>query len=282
MQVVFYIVGEILVEHIYRTVVGGIWRKFQINTNVFIDAWVGEGCFLAAAVTTIIIVSRFSPSRKLYVYKGPVLNTIAGISIGLIVGFSLKAIQFQLLKHFDTSIYYITDTKPYFPAANEAIYCLAVAVTEETAFRAYLFPHIEKTWGTGIALFTTSAIFALGHLTNQGALSSIANLLYTLTVTFSGGLMFAACLVLTERIWMSIALHFSVNFFLSVAFGDDAVGVLPVGMMLFGQHRGDQLSVVLNTSVSIILLGLAVRKGKWKSRASCRQDSGTATTNMAA
>lgn len=265
----------------YRAVVGGMWRKFQINTNVFIDAWVGEGCFLAAVVTTIAIVSRFSQSGKLYVYKGPVLNVIAGISMGLMVGFLLKATQFQLLKHFHSHVYYITDTKPYFPAANEAIYCLAIAVTEETAFRAYLFPQLEKIWGTATTLFVTSAIFAIGHLANLGALSSVNNTLHTLAVTFSGGFMLAACLVLTERIWMSIALHFSLNFFSSVAFGDDAVGVLPIGMMLFGQHRGDQLSVILNTFVSIMLLGLAVRKGKWKGRASRRQYAGIATTNTA-
>ncbi len=253
-------------EYVYRTIVGNLWHSFHVATNAFVDAWVGEGCFFVAALTSIIVVCYCSRSAALYVYKGPISTVTMGIFAGLISGFLLEVIQVRFLEHAHSYAHYALASKQQFPATKEAMYCLAVAVTEETAFRAYLFPTIERTWGTGIALSATSAIFALGHLSNLGAFTNFNATLSILVVTFSGGFLFAACLVLTGRVWMSIALHFSLNFFHSLSYGDASVGVFPIGNIYFDPSKVNQLSFVLQSICGLAILALAIRRGNWRNK----------------
>ena len=288
-QIAAYILGEFCIETVYRRVAGAVWRLLGTSTNVFVDAWVGELCFFAAAVTIILIMSRYFPPpttpvcRKLGTFNTwrNVSKAVASLAVGLIIGFILQAVHYRLLVYFQYGIPFVADSRPAFPFFNNAIYCLLIAIVEETAYRAYLLPLIESTWGTGIAVLVTSVLFALAHLTNPDALANFSNAFDTLIRTFSTGILFAFCLVLTRKLWLPIALHFSWNFFTGMAFGDPGIGVLPIGNLYFAPDKIDQFAFGLNCICSVGLLLLIIRCGQWKRRPKNSTQSNQLSSSLA-
>jgi membrane protease YdiL (CAAX protease family) len=75
---------------------------------------------------------------------------------------------------------------------------------EETVFRGYLFERFGKLVGTGTGakaaiVLVTSALFALGHYSNEG-LAGVEQAAIT-------GLVFGTIFAVTGRIWMLMCMH---------------------------------------------------------------------------
>jgi uncharacterized protein len=75
---------------------------------------------------------------------------------------------------------------------------------EETLFRGYLFERLRKLFGAGAGagvsiVLLTSALFALGHYSNQG-LPGVEQAMIT-------GLVFGTIFAITGRIWMVMCAH---------------------------------------------------------------------------
>ena len=265
-NVIAFVALEYIIESLYRALVGKVWRVFHLNTNAFntnafIGAWVGEGCFFAAAVTTITILSQCRKT-SLSLYRGPAIAIVVGAATGITLGMILVTAQVISLHHLGW--YMLDDGPDYdFPFTKELINCLAVAVTEETVFRGYLFPVLRKGRGTGFAVWVTSALFALAHLSNLTVVTFSKDLFYMLASTFSVGLLLVLCIVATGRIWLSIGVHFSIDFFLNLFYGDDAVGVSPLVSSQVYVERLNQSSIILYVVCDLVLLILALQRSKW-------------------
>jgi membrane protease YdiL (CAAX protease family) len=133
---------------------------------------------------------------------------IATAGIGVVVGttlkFFMKAIIMPLLGADPINHTY------HFLAGNAAVLPMAVLAmlitgfAEETVFRGFLFERLRKLFGSGrgatvLILLLTSALFALGHLQNQG-LSGMEQAAIT-------GLVFGTIYANTRNLWLAMITH---------------------------------------------------------------------------
>ena len=83
----------------------------------------------------------------------------------------------------------------------------ATALLEELLFRAVAFRLLARLLGPGAALVLSASLFGLAHL-----LVPHATLVAALAVAVEAGLLLAACVLLTGRVWLAVGLHAGWNF----------------------------------------------------------------------
>jgi membrane protease YdiL (CAAX protease family) len=131
------------------------------------------------------------------------------LAVGLVFGgafkFLMKAIVMPLLgaDPINQSYHYLVGNRAALPGMLFAMIVIA-GFGEETVFRGYLFERLGKLFGTGVAakvsiVLLTSAVFALGHYSDQG-LAGVEQA----TIT---GLVFGTIFAVTGRIWMLMCAH---------------------------------------------------------------------------
>ncbi|MFZ6780463.1 CPBP family intramembrane glutamic endopeptidase [Undibacterium sp. Ji83W] len=147
-----------------------------------------------------------------------------------------------------------------------------VAVMEELFFRAMIFRMMEESLGSVVAILISALAFGFAHASNPGAtiFSSIA-------IALEAGIAFGAAYMLTRRLALCIAMHFSWNFTQGAVFsvavsGTDSKGWLQTHMTgsdwLSGGAFGAEasvLAVLLATLMGAVFLYLAWKKGEFKS-----------------
>jgi len=147
---------------------------------------------------------------------------------------------------------------------------LSSSVFEELLFRGVLFLSVEKWFGSWVALVVSSLVFGLTHLVNPQA--TIEGALF---IAVEAGVLLAAALMLTRRLWLCIGFHMAWNYTQSAIFsgivsGNEAEQGLIRSTMkgpdwLTGGNFGVEssvLSLVLCTTTGIVMLVMAVRRGK--------------------
>jgi membrane protease YdiL (CAAX protease family) len=77
---------------------------------------------------------------------------------------------------------------------------------EELIFRGILFRWIEEFAGSWAALFVTSALFGLAHITNDNA-----SLFSSVAIAIEAGVMLGGAYMLTRSLWVPIGIHFGWN-----------------------------------------------------------------------
>ncbi|BBB62763.1 membrane protein [Undibacterium sp. KW1] len=149
---------------------------------------------------------------------------------------------------------------------------VVVAVMEELFFRAMIFRMMEESLGSAVAILISALAFGFAHASNPGAtvFSSIA-------IALEAGIAFGAAYMLTRRLALCIAMHFSWNFTQGAVFsvavsGTDSKGWLQTHMTgsewLSGGAFGAEASVLavfLATLMGVVFLYLAWKKGEVKS-----------------
>jgi len=143
------------------------------------------------------------------------------------------------------------------------------AITEELLFRGVLFRHVERWFGTAVALIGTGLVFGLSHLFNPDA-----TLWGAIAIAVEAGGMLGAAYVATRRLWLPIGLHLAWNVAESGIFGtevsgnSDRHGLLDAstsGSVLVGGGRfGPEASgyaILVCLAVTVVLLRLAHRRG---------------------
>lgn len=154
---------------------------------------------------------------------------------------------------------------------------LFAGVAEELFARGVLFRISEQHTGSVIALVITAMVFGVQHADNPNA-----TVLSTLAVAIEGGLMLAAVYMLTRTLWAVMAVHFVWNFGQSVlglpVSGNQSPGAVRLTLsgpdVLTGGTFGievSMVSLVLWTTVTVVVLVLAARHGRWWSWASARR-----------
>lgn len=141
---------------------------------------------------------------------------------------------------------------------------------EELIFRGVLFRITQEVFGSWAAILVSSLAFGLIHLNNEGA-----TLKGVLFIAIETGLVFAACYMLTGRLWLGVGLHAAWNFTQSGVFSGINSGnepskgwirsVIDGPELITGGAFGMEASIVafaLWSTLGVIMLIMAVRRGK--------------------
>jgi membrane protease YdiL (CAAX protease family) len=146
---------------------------------------------------------------------------------------------------------------------------------EELIFTIIFFKLVEEFTGTIISIILTSLLFGFMHLGNDN--STILSSIYTGLVH----IIILAPFILTRRIWMVWAIHFSWNFFQTAVFGMNNSGMIQDGFItptiegadwITGGAYGVEasyISLFLQILIGILILLQAVKskqivKASWK------------------
>ncbi|MHB8283664.1 MAG: CPBP family intramembrane glutamic endopeptidase [Caulobacteraceae bacterium] len=104
---------------------------------------------------------------------------------------------------------------------------LATALVEELVFRAIIFRLLDRAFGVKLALILSALLFGGMHLLNPNASPEAA-----LAIAIEAGLMLAAFLLLTGRIWLPVGVHAAWNFTEGPLFGAPVSGFSRSGTWL--------------------------------------------------
>jgi uncharacterized protein len=147
---------------------------------------------------------------------------------------------------------------------------LSSGVFEELLFRGVLYRSVETWFGSWVALVVSSLVFGLTHLINPEA-----TLMGALFIAVEAGILLAGAYMLTRRLWLGIGFHVAWNYtqsaiFSSIVSGNEAAqGLIRSTVngpdLLTGGNFGVEssvLSLVLCTSTGIVMVVMAVKRGK--------------------
>ena len=190
------------------------------------------------------------------------------LGVGLLIGAGLYAACEALLMAL--GIYRITGLNPLSYLVPAVAMAISSSVYEELLFRGVLFLSVEKWFGSWAALVVSSLVFGLSHLINPQATLEGA-----LFIAVEAGVLLAAAVMLTRRLWLSIGFHMAWNYTQSAIFsgivsGNDAApGLIRSTVkgpdLLTGGQFGVEssiLALVLCTATGIVMLVMAVKRGK--------------------
>ncbi len=140
---------------------------------------------------------------------------------------------------------------------------------EDLIYTVIFFRLLEEYAGSTISIIVTSLIFGGIHFGNDNA-TVMSSLFISLE-----HLALLAPFILSRRIWMTWAVHFSWNFFQTGIFGMNNSGMAHDGFITpvikgpdwitggeFGLE-GSWLSLLVNIVIGIIVLDRAIRDGQW-------------------
>ncbi len=249
-----------------------------------VGALAAEGVSAVAALAAFLIMVRFA-DRRTFEDAGIGRRGLArDTSLGLLIGGGLFSLVIGAL--IVTGAYHVGGVNAHFRPLVPLFLFLAVAVTEETIFRGYLFQTLETRWGTGIALAGSGVAFGLVHLLNPIAGATPAEKLAgPVFLVFEAGILMTAGYLLTRQLWLPIGMHWGWNFFESAVYGTTDSGLTPSPSYsllrshvagpfpLAGGPFGPEASVVclvISTAAGLLLLRQAVRRGQWRPRPSPR------------
>jgi len=111
-----------------------------------------------------------------------------------------------------------------------------VAFSEELAFRGYILQNLREEWGTPVALFASSFLFALLHGLNPNF-----TLLGLVGIALAGVVM-AYGYFISRSLWLPIAFHFAWNFAQGPLFSFPVSGLASEGLFLL--ERGDSPALI--------------------------------------
>jgi membrane protease YdiL (CAAX protease family) len=196
------------------------------------------------------------------------------LACGLLLGCSLFAATFGVIYLVGGATVAGNDSGAAPQVIAAGLAAMATAITEEILIRAILFRILERSLGTRIALLISAAAFGLGHAFNPGATAAS-----TAAIAVEAGVLLAAALIVTRRLWLAFGLHAAWNFTEGGVFGATVSGHAQSGLLISRFH-GDALitggtygpeasivAVALCLATAGVLLLAAHRRGHVVSRA---------------
>jgi len=190
------------------------------------------------------------------------------LGIGLVIGAGLYAACELIL--MARGYYRITGLNSLSFMVPAIAMALSSGVFEELLFRGVLYRSVETWFGSWAALVVSSLVFGLTHLMNPEATLEGA-----LFIAVEAGTLLAGAYMLTQRLWLSMGFHVAWNYtqsaiFSSIVSGTEAAQGLIRSTVdgpdfLTGGNFGVEssvLSLVLCTSTGIVMVVMAVKRGK--------------------
>jgi membrane protease YdiL (CAAX protease family) len=196
--------------------------------------------------------------------RGAISNIGLGVAVGaglfsLIVGVAALLGAYRISGCCDTTDF----------VSDLALSAIMPAFMEELLFRGILFRWIEEFAGSWAALIVSSVLFGLAHSMNPGS-----SWLATGFIALEAGMLLGGAYMLTRSLWMPMGLHAAWNFTQGFLFDVNVSGVEEHGLitaklsgppLITGGDFGLEasiLSLLLATMAGILLVLLAVRRGK--------------------
>ncbi len=194
------------------------------------------------AVTLSVWIARRGIDRRTFRSLGLELKVPAARD--MLVGFLIPAPLFALIFIIQWGLGWLTIEGWGWAAGSFALTMLgvllglvgffAVGFYEELLFRGYYLQNLRDGSGLAIALFLSSAVFALAHLGNFS--SSFASSIGI----FAAGYFLAYGWIRTRALWLPIGLHIGWNFFQGPIFGF-AVSGTPTPSIVAHSVEGPEL-----------------------------------------
>ena len=194
------------------------------------------------AVTISVWIARRGIDRRTFGSLGLELKVPAARD--MLVGFLIPAPLFALIFIIQWGLGWLTIEGWGWAAGSFALTMLgvllglvgffAVGFYEELLFRGYYLQNLRDGSGLAIALFLSSAVFALAHLGNFS--SSFASSIGI----FAAGYFLAYGWIRTRALWLPIGLHIGWNFFQGPIFGF-AVSGTPTPSIVAHSVEGPEL-----------------------------------------
>lgn len=188
--------------------------------------------------------------------------------IGLLIGVGLYTTCELLLMAL--GIYRIDGLNPLRFMVPAIASALSSGIYEELLFRGVLYRSVETWFGSWAALVVSSLVFGLTHLINpQGTIEG------ALFIAVEAGILLGAAYMLTRRLWLSMGFHVSWNYTQSAIFSGIVSGNDPSQGLIRSTIKGPDfltggsfgvessvLALILCTTTGIVLLVMAVRRGR--------------------
>jgi membrane protease YdiL (CAAX protease family) len=153
------------------------------------------------------------------------------VAIGLVGGAALVGCVFAALAALN--VFHLQGRHPFGPAALGLVSeMVLVAFFEEILVRGIVLRALERPLGRAGAVVASALLFGIAHLPNPGATA-----LSTLNVTMAG-IMFGTAFVVTQRLWLCIALHLGWNVTAGYVFSATVSGHDPQPGLFFGELHG--------------------------------------------
>jgi uncharacterized protein len=229
-----------------------------------------------AGISVYLAYARFVEQRPVSELALPGIGRELGIGLLIGAGLYTASVLILIVMGYDR----IEGLNPWTYMLPAVAMAISSGVFEELLFRGVLYRSVETWFGSWVALVVSSLVFGLTHLMNpQGTLEG------ALFIAVEAGILLAGAYMLTQRLWLSMGFHMAWNFtqsgiFSGIVSGNDAAEGLIKSTIkgpayLTGGSFGVESSVialVLCTTTGIILVVMAVRRGKiippvWKRQA---------------
>lgn len=254
-------------------VLGGIIFFMMMNNNTFLETFKDRPlvsiavtiCMGLLAIAVYVAWGKFIERRDVTELSTPGLVREWGTGVLIGGGLITTAVVILYLlgmyriEGFNSLVFLL-------PAVSMA---LSSGTFEELFFRGILFKSVEDLFGSWIAVAVSALIFGFVHLLNPAG--TIVGAIY---ISIEAGLLLAAAYLITRRLWIGMGVHMAWNYTLSAVFsGIVSGGVSDPGLikstitgpeMLTGGSFGLESSIlvlILCTSMGVILMAIAVRRG---------------------
>jgi uncharacterized protein len=198
----------------------------------------------------------------------PAAGALKGISVGLLIGFSLFCALVGSAALF--GVYKIIGRGDTHELIKDLIgMTVLAAFMEELLFRGILFRWIEEFAGSWAALLVTSALFGLAHIFNANATWTSS-----LAIMVEAGMLLGGAYMLARNLWVPMGLHAAWNFTQGFIFdvpvsGNEVHGLVQAKLsgpvLLSGGGFGleaSMIGVALSIPLVAAMIVLAVRRGE--------------------
>ena len=231
---------------------------------------------IVKATKVCVIIALFILAYKQYVkriekrpaYEFSFKKWYKEFGTGFLIGGGMVTVIVAIL--FSTGMYQVESTNSPFVLIGSSFRYAFGSFVEDLIFTIILFRLIEEYSGTLIAFITVSITFGLLHFFNDNATLATSLFISLQNITL------LAPFILTRRMWMGWAVHFSWNLFQSGIFGLNNSGMDHNGFIqpiisgpdwITGGSFGIEasyVSTVINIIIGLILISIATKKGQIK------------------
>ena len=172
---------------------------------------------LLGTFITIWLMMKFADEKPFHTLGFKNHEIGKDIFKGIFLGFIIMFLGFAILC-FSNQIQIINIVLDVNSLIAGLVLFIFVGITEEVLVRGYILKNLLVSFNSYIALFISAIIFSTLHLGNpfMDFISFIQ--------LFVIGFLFGIPYVITRKLWFSIALHFSWNFFQGTIFGFNVSG----------------------------------------------------------
>lgn len=283
--------GWRILIHLVAVIAFGIGGGFVASqvpdgpVSEVIDALV----YLAVVLLATWLVARFIDRRRFaalgfHLNPGWWVDLMFGLVLGVVL---MSGIVGAMLGLGWATLAEVSATDLGVPIATafavQVVAMIVVGINEEVVFRGYHLRNMSEGFSRfgpnvaiGIALLISSAIFGLGHLSNEMAGGAHTTPLALLNLILAGLVMLAVPYLLTGELAIPIGIHITWNLFQGAVFGLPVSGiqdetrlvtVTPTGPEMwtggdYGPEGGLLVTIAVVVSVVLSAIWVRIRKGK--------------------